>query len=327
MILVTGGAGYIGSHTVKLLKDNFFDIIILDNLSTGHKEFIQNCNFINCDLSNKLLLNDIFKQYKIDTVIHFAASAYVGESVLSPDLYYRNNICNGLNLLDCMKENNVSNIIFSSSCATYGIPNNLPLTEGHPQNPISPYGMTKYVFERILSDYSKAFGINYVCLRYFNAAGADSDCEIGEWHIPETHVIPLMIESAYKQTQFSVFGDDYKTKDGSCIRDYIHVADLAYAHMKAIDYLSKSNHENHINLGTGEGISVFDLIKTVERVTCKTIHVNLCKKREGDPAELVSSYKLAEKELDWKPVYSSIENIVNSACNWYKKLSNYIILK
>jgi len=324
MILVTGGAGYIGSHTVKLLKNNGYDIVVIDNLSTGHKEFIKNINFVKCDLSNKALLNDIFKQYKIDVVIHFAASAYVGESILRPDLYYRNNICNGLNLLDCMKENNVSNIIFSSSCATYGIPDRLPITEESPQNPINPYGMTKYIFERILSDYNRAFDINYICLRYFNAAGADSDCDMGEWHIPETHVIPLMLESVYNQTLFSVFGNDYNTRDGSCLRDYIHVTDLSYAHLKAINYLNNSNHVNFVNLGTGDGFSVFELIKTVEQVSGKTIPLKLCTRRDGDPAELIASFELAKIELNWEPKNSNIENIIKTSCNWYKKLNNIL---
>jgi len=328
MILVVGGAGYIGSHTVKVLIKNRYNVIVYDNLSTGHREFVNNVLFEYGDLSHKEKLDEVFKKYKIDAVIHFAASAYVGESVTNPNLYYRNNICNGLNLLECMRENNVYNIVFSSSCATYGLPENLPITEQSPQNPISPYGMTKYVFERILSDFQRAYGFNFVSLRYFNAAGASTDGELGEWHTPETHVIPLILECVNdKNKEFKIFGTDYPTRDGSCIRDYIHVDDLADAHMKTINYLTKPQHINYFNLGTGYGCSVIELVKTVENKTETKINVQHCEKREGDPPELIASYELANKEFNWEPKHSSIDNIVLTAWNWYKKLNSTLYKK
>ena len=323
MILVVGGAGYIGSHTVLNLQKNGYDVLVYDNLSTGHKEYLKKVNFECGDLSDIEKLNSIFLKYKIKTVIHFAANAYVGESIIKPDLYYKNNVCNGLVLLECMKENNVKDIIFSSSCATYGIPKSMPITEETQQNPVSPYGMTKYIFERILSDFHAAFGFNFICLRYFNAAGANVDCETGEWHIPETHVIPLILDCAHDHKKiFQIFGTDYPTKDGTCIRDYVHVDDLADAHMFAINYLSKPSHVNYINLGTGSGYSILELLSAVERLTGNKIAIQQCEKRKGDPAELIASNDLAEKELNWKPKRSSIDNIILTAWNWHKKLMN-----
>jgi UDP-glucose 4-epimerase len=320
MILVTGGAGYIGSHTVKHLKKHGYETVVFDNLSTGHKESVKNALFIQGDLSDRQKLEEVFKTFSIDTVIHFAASAYVGESVIDPGKYYRNNICNALDLLECMKKNNVKDIIFSSSCATYGIPDAVPITEDMLQSPISPYGMTKYVFERILLDFEKAYSFNFVSLRYFNAAGADQDGELGEDHDPETHVIPLLLKNIYtNKNSFTVFGDNYPTKDGTCIRDYIHVDDLADAHVKAVEYLKKQNHFNFINLGTGVGISVLELIAAAEKITEKKANVKICDRRPGDPAELIASYQRAQTELGWIPEHSSIENIVLTAWRWVVK--------
>lgn len=322
MVLLTGGAGYIGSHTLRRMR-NDYGAVVLDNLSAGHRAMVRDAVFVECDICDKAALQAVFNEYAIDSVIHFAAKAYVGESVTSPKIYYENNVVGSLNLLNTMIENGVKDIIFSSSCATYGIPEITPITEDFPQKPINPYGMTKLIVENIMSDYKNAYDLNFVSLRYFNVAGSSADGDIGEWHEPETHVIPLLLEAVSKSRNFGVYGTDYETPDGTCIRDYIHVEDLADAHVRAIEYLRKPDHCNFINLGTGKGSSVFELVSATEQIVGRKIKVENLGRREGDPPVLVASYDLAKAELGWEPVKSSIDNIVKSAWNWHNKLDAY----
>ena len=267
MILVTGGAGYIASHVNKFLNKKGYETIVLDNLIYKHKEFVKWGEFILGDLSNIEQLRLVFKKYPIKAVMHFAAFAYVGESVKDPQKYYLNNVKNTLNLLQVMLENNVEYIVFSSTCATYGIPKEIPIPETHFQNPINPYGQSKLIIEKILKDYSDAYGLKYVSLRYFNAAGADIETEIGEWHEPETHLIPIVLDIAIgKSKEVKVFGADYPTPDGTCIRDFIHVTDLAQAHILALDYLFKENKSDIFNLGNERGYSVMEVIREAEQI-------------------------------------------------------------
>ena len=321
MILITGGAGYIGSHLNKLLNKNGFETIVYDNLVTGHKKAVKWGKLVVADLNDPGKLRSLFNTYKFDTVFHFAAHAYVGESVKEPAKYYRNNVANTINLLDAMRDYGSKRIIFSSSCATYGIPDSVPIKEDVPQNPINPYGRTKLMMEQILEDYNKAYGIEYCCLRYFNAAGADPDGETGEDHDPETHLIPLVLDAAADENKsVCVFGSDYPTADGSCIRDYIHVMDLADAHVRAMDHLTGGNKSCCINLGNGTGISVFEIIEAVKRVTGKDIRVNITPRRPGDPPELTGSAELAGRLLKWEPQYKDIDTIVSHAWLWHQKL-------
>ncbi|SOB91109.1 UDP-galactose 4-epimerase [Ureibacillus xyleni] len=321
MIAVIGGAGYIGSHTVKYLSQQGKDVVVFDNLSTGHREFVPSyIPFVKGDLANNNDLHHLFATYPdIHTVIHFAAFAYVGESVQEPAKYYRNNVVNTINLLDSMLEHNVKNIVFSSTCATYGNPIEWPISEEHPQNPINPYGRTKLMMEQIMEDYSRAYGLKYVALRYFNAAGADVDCEIGEWHEPETHLIPLILDVAIgKRESISVFGSDFNTPDGTCIRDYIHVTDLADAHSRAVDFLLQQSGNLKLNLGNGEGFSVLDIIHAVEEITGKIIKKDMVERREGDPAKLIGSAEKAKQILGWQPKFK-LDDIIASAWHWHVK--------
>ena len=319
MILVTGGAGYIGSHTNKELHKRGYQTVVYDNLVYGHKESIKWGTLEIGDLSDKERLESVFKNYPIEAVIHFAAYAYVGESVTEPAKYYNNNVCNTINLLDIMRKYNVNYIIFSSTCATYGIPEKMPITEDMPQNPVNPYGATKKMVERILEDYYKAYGLHYCCLRYFNAAGADPDGEIGESHTPETHLIPLILDAASgKRESISIFGTDYPTEDGTCIRDYIHVTDLADAHIRALEYLKQGGESTCFNLGNGNGDSVRHVIEVVKQVTGKEFKVKEEKRRAGDPPVLIGSAEKAEKVLGWKPKYAEIETIVEHAWKWHE---------
>lgn len=323
-ILVCGGAGYIGSHINKLLAQKGYDTIVYDNLIYGHREAVKWGKFVKADLCDRAALDCVFSENKIDAVFHFAAFAYVGESVTEPAKYYFNNVCNTLNLLEAMRAHGCNKIIFSSTCATYGIPEKLPITEDMPQDPINPYGATKLMVERIFKDYSTAYGLKYVALRYFNAAGADPDCEIGENHDPETHIIPLVLDAAYgKRPDIKVFGSDYPTRDGTCIRDYIHVTDLADAHLLALDYLNKGGESGFFNLGNENGTSVLEVIDSVKRVTGKDFKVMLAPRRPGDPPTLVGSSKRAQEILGWKPKFADIDTITKHAAEWYKKL-NYI---
>lgn len=318
-ILVVGGAGYIGSHTAKLLLKEGFSVILFDNLSTGFRSLAKYGELVVGDLSNINDINNVFLKHNIDVVFHFAAYAYVGESVINPQKYYKNNVQNTLNLLEVMLKHNIKKIVFSSTCATYGTPQYLPLDEEHPQVPINPYGKSKLMIEQILKDYDKAYDLKYVVLRYFNAAGADSDGELGEMHHPETHLIPLAIEVVSdKRDMLEVFGDDYETNDGSCIRDYIHVEDLADAHVRAYKYLIDNNCSNIFNLGTENGYSVLEIIRKIEEITNKKLFFKISKRREGDPGRLVASAKKANNILRWNPLKSNIHNIIESAIRWHK---------
>lgn len=318
MILVVGGAGYIGSHVNKMLIKRGYETVVYDNLVYGHKESVKWGVLEIGDLEDTNRLNEVFNKYRIDAVLHFAAYAYVGESVDNPSKYYRNNVSNTINLLDVMRTHNVKNIVFSSTCATYGVPKSVPITEDMLQNPINPYGATKLMVERILADYHNAYGINYCCLRYFNAAGADPECEIGESHSPETHLIPLILSAAAGDRDcIKVFGNDYDTSDGSCVRDYIHVTDLADAHLRALDYLEKGGESTCFNLGNCLGNSVIEVIEATKKVTGKDFKVIYDKRRAGDPPILVGSAAKAEEILGWKPQFGDIETIISHAWNWY----------
>lgn len=320
MILVAGGAGYIGSHTNKLLVQKGYKTLIYDNLIHGHKNAVKWGKFILGDLCDLEKLRFVFEKYNIDAVMHFAAFAYVGESVENPEKYYLNNVSNTLNLLKVMKEFNCNYFIFSSTCATYGNPIKTPIDETHPQNPINPYGRSKLMVEEIIQDYSSAYNLKFISLRYFNAAGADLDAQIGESHKPETHLIPLILDVALgKREDIKVFGTDYNTNDGSAIRDYIHVTDLADAHVLALEYLKKGGNSDVFNLGIGAGSSVFEVIQSAERVTKKNIKVTAIGRRMGDPARLISDATKARTILGWQPKYVELDKIIKSAWVWHKK--------
>lgn len=322
MILICGGAGYIGSHTNKLLSQQGYETVIFDNLVYGHKEAVKWGTFIQGDLKNQEEIEAVFQRYPIDAVLHFAAYACVGESVREPEKYYYNNVVNTLNLLHVMKKYHCDKIIFSSTCATYGEPEKVPITEEMPQKPINPYGETKLTVERIFRDYEKAYGLKYVVLRYFNAAGADPDGEIGESHDPETHIIPLVLDAASgKRPDIKVFGTDYPTPDGSCVRDYIHVTDLAQAHLLALQYLERGGESDCFNLGNERGTSVQEIISAVERVTGRDFKAAHSPRRPGDPAVLVGSSEKAKCVLGWKPQYADIDIIVRHAWRWHQSRS------
>ncbi len=319
-ILICGGAGYIGSHVNKELNKAGYDTIIFDNLIYGHKEAVKWGRFVKGDLKNTSEIESVFEHNHIEAVIHLAAYAYVGESVENPEKYYYNNVVNTLNLLQVMLKHDCKNIIFSSTCATYGEPASLPITEDMPQNPINPYGATKLMIERVFRDYSKAYGLKFVVLRYFNAAGADPDGEIGESHDPEPHIIPLVLDAASGMREdIKVFGTDYDTEDGSCIRDYIHVSDLAKAHLLALEYLDNKGIPGFFNLGNEKGTSVFEIIESAKRVTGNDFKVVLADRRPGDPAILVGSSKKAKEILKWDPKYADIDIIVEHAWKWHKQ--------
>lgn len=322
MILIVGGAGYIGSHVNKVLNERRYETIILDNLSYGHEESVKWGTLCKCDLANINEVDDIFTKYDINAVMHFSSFIDVGESVRNPEKYYNNNVVNTMNLLNVMLKHDVKKFIFSSTCATYGIPQKIPLTENHPQNPINPYGWTKLMVERILKDYDTAYGLKSVILRYFNASGADESGIIGEWHNPETHLIPLILDAAMgKREDIKIFGTDYDTPDGTCIRDYIHVTDLADAHILSLEYLNKNNQSNQFNLGNGQGFSVREVIESVKRVTGRNFNVTQTQRREGDPAILIGSSKKAKDTLGWDPQYVNIDKIIETAWNWHQKLN------
>ncbi len=319
-VLVCGGAGYIGSHVNKELNLCGYETVVFDNLVYGHREAVKWGSFFEGDLSKIEDIEKVFSQYKIDAVLHFAAFAYVGESVDAPEKYYYNNVVNTLNLLNVMKKHGCQKIVFSSTCATYGEPEKTPITEDMPQNPINPYGATKLMVERIFKDYHTAYGLNYAVLRYFNAAGADPEGEIGESHTPETHIIPLILDAASgKREDIKVFGTDYPTPDGSCIRDYIHVKDLATAHVLALKNLEADGESDFFNLGNTKGTSVLELVDSVKRVTGKDFKVTLAERRAGDPAVLVGSADKIKSVLGWTPLYGDIDTIVSHAWAWHEK--------
>lgn len=317
-VLVVGGAGYIGSHAVSLLKNQGHNVIIYDDFSKGHKEVgqILSVKIVEGDLGDKAKLKEIFISEKIDVVMHFAAFIEVGESVVDPAKYYENNVAKVLKLLDAMVESNVLKFIFSSTAATFGEPIMEKINEEHPQNPINPYGQSKLMVEKILKDYEKAYGMKSVVFRYFNACGSDMSGIIGESHDPESHLIPLILQAASgRRDSIKVFGTDYATQDGTCIRDYVHVYDLAQAHILGMDKMIKDNQSFNYNLGSGSGYSVKEIIDNVKKVTGKDFKVEYVERRAGDPGILIADSTKAEKELDWKPQYS-LEQIVISAWKW-----------
>lgn len=318
-VLIVGGAGYIGSHANALLSEQGYSTIIFDNLVYGHREFVQWGTLIQGDLEDKEALRTLFREHSIDAVLHFAAYTYVGESVTEPAKYYGNNVAHTLNLLDVMLEFDVKRIVFSSTCATYGEPNYTPIDEAHPQRPINPYGRTKLIVEGILADYAHAYGLEYVVLRYFNAAGAHPECRIGEWHDPETHLIPLVLDAAMdKDKPIRVFGTDYDTVDGTCIRDYIHVTDLADAHIKALEYLERGGDSDVFNLGNGLGYSVRQVIDTAREVSGRDITVIEDERRPGDPPVLLGSAEKAKAVLGWNPQYADLKIILETAWKWHQ---------
>jgi len=319
-ILVTGGAGYIGSHCCKKLKESGYNPIVFDNFVYGHKDFVQWGPCVYGDIGDSTALERCFDQYDISALIHFAAFAYVGESVQDPEKYYTNNVAKGLNLLNVAVRRGVRRMIFSSTCATYGDPQYVPIDERHPQVPVNPYGRSKFMFESILADYERAYGLKHINLRYFNAAGADAAGDIGEKHNPETHLIPLIIAAALDSgKEIKVFGGDYPTSDGTCIRDYIHVSDLAAAHLCALKKLLDGGDSGCFNLGTGQGYSVLEVIKAVSRVTGCPVRYEIVDRREGDPAELVAANVKAYEKLGWQPNESDLDSIVRTAWQWHKK--------
>ena len=323
MILVTGGAGYIGSHTVRELRERGMDVVVYDNLSTGHIEAVGDTPFVKGDLFDVELLRKTFREYNVDSVIHFAAYSLVGESMTNPAKYYHNNVAGTLALLDAMLAENVKYLVFSSSAATYGDCGDGLITEDSPQNPTSVYGQTKLMMEQFMQDYDKAYGMKYVALRYFNAAGAHLSGEIGEAHNPESHLIPLILQVPNgKREQINVFGEDYPTHDGTCIRDYIHVTDLADAHIKALEYLKNGGKSTYYNLGNGNGFSVKEVIDTVEKVLGQPIKKQIVERRPGDPASLVASSEKIQRELGWKPKYDTLDSVVASAWKWHSTHPN-----
>jgi UDP-glucose 4-epimerase len=317
MILVTGGAGYIGSHYVLFERARGSQIVILDNLVYGHREATLGATLIEGNIGDRALLDQIFRDYPIEAVVHFAAYAYVGESVTNPSKYYQNNVAATLNLLDAMRDHGVLRFIFSSSCATYGNPQYVPLDESHPQNPINPYGESKYICEKILTAYDHAYGLRFASLRYFNAAGADPQGRIGESHAPETHLIPLVLQTAQgRRESVSIFGTDYDTPDGTCIRDYIHILDLAQAHALALDRLRAAEPSGFYNLGTEHGYSVREVIRLCEEVTGLPIRAVEGPRRPGDPPRLVASAAKAKLQLGWQPRYPDLRETIQTAWNW-----------
>lgn len=318
-ILVTGGAGYIGSHVVKELLHQGHKPIVFDNLQTGHRKAAKNSLFIEGDLSDQKKLTKAFQANPIDAVMHFAADCLVGESVQNPIKYFNNNVKNGINLIEMIEEFKVKKFIFSSSAAVYGEPKITPIPEDHPCIPTNPYGETKWIFEKLLQAFHDAGKLNYVSLRYFNAAGADPEGELGEDHSPETHLIPLVIKAAFDRISVPVFGTDYNTPDGTCIRDYIHVTDLAHAHILALRKLEQEQISGIYNLGNGNGYSVREVIETVKKVMGRKVAAADSPRRPGDPARLVASSEKIREELGWIPRFPDLETIVETAYQWHNK--------
>ena len=317
-ILVTGGAGYIGSHAAKALARAGYNPVTYDNLVYGNHWAVQWGPFVEGDIGDRALLLETFERHRIEAVMHFAAFAYVGESMTKPALYFENNVTKSLTLLDAMKTAGIRHIVFSSTCATYGTPDLMPITEETPQRPVNPYGETKLMVERALHWYGKAHGMTSVALRYFNAAGADPEGDIGESHMPETHLIPLILDAALgRRAAIDIYGTDYPTEDGSCVRDYIHVADLADAHVRALGYLLDGGEATVVNLGTGHGYSVREVIAAVERVTGKRVPRREMPRRAGDPAVLIADPSRAARVLGWTPTKSDLETIIHTAWTWH----------
>ena len=316
-ILVVGGAGYIGSHMVKQLAQTGNDVITLDNLSYGYRDAVKYGDFIEGNLGDNKVLDSIFQAGDIDAVMHFAGFIQVGESVIKPAMYYHNNVVNTFTLLDAMLRHEVKNFIFSSTAAIFGEPDYTPIDEKHNKQPINPYGHSKLMIEQVLEDYDKAYGLRSTCLRYFNAAGADPDGELGERHVPETHLIPLILQAASgRREDIKVFGDDYPTDDGTCVRDYIHINDLCEAHSLALHKMVNSDQSARYNLGNGTGFSVKQVIDIAREVSGKDFKVTTEPRRAGDPAVLVADATLARKELNWQPKFADLKDIVQTAWRW-----------
>jgi UDP-arabinose 4-epimerase len=319
-VLLVGGAGYIGSHTAKYLSRQGYLPVVYDDLSRGHREAVQWGPLELGDINDQARLVEVIGKHAPRAVVHFAAFAYVGESVADPALYYRNNVAGTLSLLDAMRATGLRHLVFSSTCATYGVPQQVPIVEESAQNPINPYGRTKLMVEGILADYAQAYDLRSICLRYFNAAGADPDGEIGEDHDPEPHIIPIVLEvAAGRRKAVSIFGTDYPTPDGTCVRDYIHVTDLAQAHFLALRHLLAGGASVNLNLGNGAGYSVRQVIDAAEQVTGKKVAVEYGPRRAGDPPELVGSAAKARALLGWQPEYASIESILRTAWAWHSR--------
>jgi len=322
-ILVTGGAGYIGSHVCKVLARAGHIPIVYDNLINGHERAVKWGPLEVGDIADRPSLDAVINKYQPDSVMHFAAYAYVGESVEDPGKYYRNNVAGTITLLEAMRDNKIKKIVFSSSCATYGLPQTELISESHPQKPINPYGMSKLMIEQILKDFDHAHDLRSVSLRYFNAAGADIDGEIGEMHDPETHLVPLVFDTIINDgPKLTIFGDDYNTTDGTCIRDYIHVEDLAIAHLLALNFLNEGGETRAYNLGNGNGFSVKEVIKVIEKVTNKKVQYEIGPRRSGDPDILVGDAYLINQELGWLPKIKDLEQIVQTAWLWHKKINH-----
>ncbi|SFD62078.1 UDP-galactose 4-epimerase [Enterococcus casseliflavus] len=318
-ILVLGGAGYIGSHAVDQLIEQGKQVVVVDNLLTGHRQAIHPvATFYEGDIRDKAFLQSVFEKETIDGVIHFAASSLVGESVEKPLKYFNNNVYGMQVLLEVMKEHQVKHIVFSSTAATYGEPDHSPITEETPTNPKNPYGESKLIMEKMMRWCDEAYGMKYVALRYFNVAGAKSDASIGEDHDPETHLVPIILQAALGQRkEVAIFGEDYDTPDGTCVRDYVHVEDLIAAHLLALEYLQKGNESNVFNLGSNHGYSVKEMVEAARNVTKKEIPARVAPRRAGDPSTLVASSEKARKVLGWKPVYTDVEAIIETAWNWH----------
>ena len=317
-ILIVGGAGYIGSHTAKLVAASGHRPVVFDNLVYGHRSAVKWGPLVEGDLADTTAIRRALSEHAVEAVIHFAAYAYVGESMTDPGKYFRNNVAGTINLLDAMVAVGVRDLVFSSTCATYGEPREVPISESHPQNPVNAYGETKLAVERMLRWYGQAHGLRYAALRYFNAAGADPDGDVGEDHSPETHLIPLAIEAARgRGNPLSIFGTDYPTPDGTAVRDYIHVLDLAEAHLLALTALGKGTNSLHLNLGTGRGSSVREVITSVEKATGRAVPVREVGRRAGDPPVLVADARQAGERLGWKPRYPDLDTIVAHAVRWH----------
>ena len=320
-VLVCGGAGYIGSHSVKSLLREGFEVVIFDNFSSGKEELVRGGEVVRGDLDDKDEISRVFRAHRFDAVLHFASLIQVGESYLNPQKYYTHNLSTSLNLFEAMLGAGVNKIIFSSSAAVYGLPRETPITESHPLNPINPYGHTKLFVERILQDYDKAYGLKFISLRYFNAAGADPDNHLGEMHDPETHLIPnLLLFLLGKKVSFDLYGTEFPTADGTAVRDYIHVTDLAEAHVLALRRLLSSGKSDSINLGASRGFSVLEVIKKVEEVTGRKVTYKARPERLGDVPVLLASKEKAEKTLGWKLRFSNLERIVETAWRWHRKV-------
>src|ERR1051326_1670721 len=317
-VLVTGGAGYIGSHTAKCLAQAGFEPVSLDNLSSGHRWAVKWGPLVEGDIADQELVREIVAHYRVEAVLHLAAYASVGESMRAPRKYFNNNVIGSMRLIDAVLDSSVKHFIFSSTCATYGLPRQVPIKESHPQNPVNPYGVSKLMIEQALKWHGEAYGLKSVCLRYFNAAGADPDGELGEVHDPETHLIPRTIGAVLGTLDsVEIYGSDYDTRDGSAIRDYTHVMDLAEAHVLALQYLLDGGKSDAFNLGTGQGHSVLQVIDTVGRVAGRRIEADLCMRRLGDPPVLVADPSKARAILDWRPAFPNLDSIVRTAWDWH----------